>query len=406
MMVGVSALTGGSMMYASHLKNQTNMVAAQQMKDVSRVFERYVTDNYAQLLSDAAVTGWARVPMDALQPQYLNNAFLNKNAFGQEYVLAVRQPAPDVADLEAVVFTDGGEEIPPDRALSIAQAVGASGGFTLKGGSPTQVRATFDGYNLDLSNFGDAAPTTAGKLVSAIFVNEIGSLSMDYLYRKEIHGRPELNRMYTNLDMNENDIEAIKHVSAQTANISDHLESGDISASGQIEAGTDIIATMTLKGKEVQAEVDVRAGRDLIADRNLSAGGTVKGNTLVPTLVVAPNSFCTGYETGSVAKTSTGKLLSCQSGVWKEASSGDFGGAYRFTHPYDPIKWYKIKNNDCLPARQRQDNQFLNPVTGTCSCPPGYGYHVLNKEVLFGNTGGDADETYIRGYAYGIICMR
>jgi len=338
MMVGVSALTGGSMMYASHLKNQTNTVAARQMRDVSHAFGRYVTDHYEQLLSDAAATGWVRVSVTALQPQYLSDAFSNRNAFGQEHVLAVRKPAYGVANLEAVVFTTGGEEIPPDQALSIAQAVGASGGFTLKGGSPGEVRATFDGYNLDLNDFGDPAPDTGGKLVSAIFMNEVGSTAMDYLYRKEIHDRPELNRMYTNLDMNGNDINNVQHLSAKNIRVMENvvvandIEGGSLHATQNMEVGGDAIVTASLRAQDLHATTKISAGNDVIVAGQATAGGNVIGNVLVPTLIAKAGQSCASYGTGAIAKNANGLVLSCQkNGIWHtERASASGNGNGRF----------------------------------------------------------------------------
>jgi len=338
MMVGVSALTGGSMMYASHLKNQTNMVAAQQMKDVSHAFERYVTDHYEQLLSDAQATGWARVPVEELQPQYLSDAFFNRNAFGQQHVLAVRKPAYDAANLEAIVFTTGGEDIPPDQALSIAQAIGASGGFTIKGASPGQVRATFDGYNLDLSNFGDPAPDTGGKLVSAIFMNEVGSTGMDYLYRKEIHDRPELNRMYTNLDMNGNDLNNIQYLNTKNIRsmgdvvVANDIESGSLHAAQNMEVGGDAIVTASLRAQDIHAATKISASNDVLVAGQATAAGNVIGGVLVPTLIAKAGHTCAGYGTGAIARTATGLLLSCQkNGIWhteRPSASGSGNGRF------------------------------------------------------------------------------
>jgi len=357
MMVAVSALTGGATLYASHLKNQTNTVAAQQMKDASRAFERYVIDNYAQLLADAHATGWARVPVEALRPQYLSNAFVNKNAFGQEYVFAVRQPPGSTANLEAVVFTTGGEEIPSEQALAIAQAVGANGGFTLKGGSPSQVRATFDGYNLDLNDFGDPAPDAAGKLVSAIFMNEVGSETMDYLHRRNIPGHPELNRMETTLGMNGNDIDNVQdtntqYVSATGDIVADgHVTGKNARVVGDVTVGENAIITASLSVHDLHAVNNITAGTDVQA-HNLDATGNVTGTALITTLKAARGSSCKGYPVGSITTTVNGVIVSCRSnGIWGVAVMGKYGGS--------------------VPRHKKYGGGY-NTVTGEAGCPPGY----------------------------------
>jgi len=338
MMVATAAIGSGGMMYASHLKNQTNMVAAQQMKDVSRAFERYITDNYAQVLSDTRAMGWLRVPVSELVPQYLKQSFSNQNVFGQEYVLAVKRPVssmPNHTGLDAVVFTTGGEEISSDRALSIAQAIGTSGGFTLKGGSPTQVRSTFDGYNLDLNDFGDPAPDSTGKLVSAIFMGEGGSMTMDYLHRERVAGRPELNRMDTSLDMNDNNIDKIQNLNTQNVHVSQDLyANGRIDGSNlyieeNLEVGGDAIITASLNANEIHALNNIMVGNDLIADGNMEFSGNAVGRTLMPTLAVKIGSSCTAYPVGAIAKSKGGELVSCwKTGFWQKAIVGEFGGSY------------------------------------------------------------------------------
>jgi len=360
MMVATAAIGSGGMMYASHLKNQTNMVAAQQMKDVSRAFEQYITDNYAQVLSDTRAMGWLRIPVDELVPQYLKQSFNNQNVFGQEYVLAVKRPVsamPNHTGLDAVVFTTGGEEIPSDRALAIAQTIGTGGGFTLKGGSPVQVRATFDGYNLDLRDFGDPAPDTTGKLVSAIFMGEGGSMTMDYLHRERVAGRPELNRMDTNLDMGDNNIEKIQNLNTQNVHVSQNLSaSGRIDGNSlhigeNLEVGGDAIITASLNANEIHALNNITVGNDLIADGNMEFSGNAMGRTLMPTLTVKIGSSCIAYPVGAIAKSKGGELVSCwKTGFWQKAIAGEFGGSYLSGRKYSSY----------------------NSATGGYGCPSGF----------------------------------
>lgn len=74
------------------------------------------------------------------------------------------------------------------------------------------------------------------------------------------------------------------------------------------------------------------------------------------TFVTEGNGCGTGVSTGATAFSSTGMLLSCQSGVWKAAGSGGtWGGSF----------W--SQSGSCING---------NPLTGACSCPAGYNANV------------------------------
>ncbi len=111
----------------------------------------------------------------------------------------MRQPNRANNALEAIVYSTGGEVISNKNALSIALEVGSSGGYTLSAGDGITVQSTFGGYTLSLAQYGASG---FGKLVSALFVTEIGAKQSDsYLSRTAVTGRPDLNQMRTNIDM-------------------------------------------------------------------------------------------------------------------------------------------------------------------------------------------------------------
>lgn len=70
--------------------------------------------------------------------------------------------------------------------------------------------------------------------------------------------------------------------------------------------------------------------------------------------IVVEGAACPGV--GATGFSSTGLLLSCQSGVWKAAGSGGtWGGSF----------W--SQSGSCING---------NPLTGACSCPAGYNANV------------------------------
>jgi len=85
---------------------------------------------------------------------------------------------------------------------------------------------------------------------------------------------------------------------------------------------------------------------------------------------------------GTVASSHESELLTCQSGVWQRASSG-FGGAYSLNHPRG--------------CRHYTGVSTANPVTGQCSCPPGFAGVIVSA-------GGKWTET--EGWTTGYVCVR
>lgn len=86
--------------------------------------------------------------------------------------------------------------------------------------------------------------------------------------------------------------------------------------------------------------------------------------------------------TGTIASTHDGELLSCQFGVWQRASSS-FGGAYSINHPRG--------------CRHYTGVSTANPLTGQCSCPPGFAGVIVSA-------GGKWSET--EGWTTGYVCVR
>lgn len=86
--------------------------------------------------------------------------------------------------------------------------------------------------------------------------------------------------------------------------------------------------------------------------------------------------------TGTIASSHDGELLTCQFGLWQRASSG-FGGAYSSNYPHG--------------CRHYSGISTANPVTGQCSCPPGFAAVIVSA-------GGKWTET--EGWTTGYVCVR
>lgn len=102
-------------------------------------------------------------------------------------------------------------------------------------------------------------------------------------------------------------------------------------------------------------------------DPALQGGLSVAGNTSVAGNIDAggyvtvgaretPGHSC-GVQPGTLAKSAGGELLSCESGVWRQAGGG-FGGSYSINYPLGCVHYTGVST--------------ANPRTGQCSCPEGY----------------------------------
>ena len=383
LIIATAAIAAGGMFYAEYLNNVTNKATADQLKDVSDAFAKYIQDNYAPIIAALPASKIAAISFTSLQPDYLDSKFVNQNPWQQSYVLTVRQPDPLKNILEAIVYTKGGEVIPANNASSIAQMVGSGGGYTQAGGDPNAVIANFDGFTLNLTSY-NAAPGGTGKLVSAIFMNETGVIISDYLYRNAITGRPELNRMNTALDMNSKNVDNVGNltsptgnIQAQTGTVQGHTiisdttiqAAGDITSTGgqihgvtmvsdtTIQAGTNITAGGTVSSSALSVAGAATVG-SLAATTTVAAGSTVSGASLVSsggitaasdvttsggdirattgkvqgtsvksdtmiTMQVGAGSEGSGCTTGTISLDGSGRLLSCVGGAWR---GGTYGG--------------------------------------------------------------------------------
>lgn len=323
LIIAIFAMTLGASIYSDYLKNQSNQVTAQQMVDVSRAFAKYMQDNYAHVLNEAGPTGLVNISIDELKPDYISESFKNMNPFGQEYVFAARKPDPTKNMLEAIVYTRGGDAIEPNRALAISQMIGASGGFTLKDGDEFAVRSTFDGFDLNLADY-DANPGGSGKLVSALFLNEMGMIATDFLYRNAVPGHPELNRMNTSIDMGGNSLNNTDTVNAVRANVAGEVVAGGVTASGDVR-GNNLIATDAVYGNNFTAYGGVTAGH-MFSHGDIATNSQVRGNTVRANGRLSGGEYLQldgtanlgwGCEGNLIARNAEGKVLTCQGGIWK-----------------------------------------------------------------------------------------
>ncbi len=195
-------------MGATQLNKQA---AAKQLVKVAEAATLYIADNYDALQNTATDTSAAVVSLsDIISGGYLPDSFGN-NPWKQTYTLYVLEPTGK--NLEGLVLTSGGMPTNTEFENSIIPATAALAGSVagyvptglISGQSTSVIEGAFGGWELDISGT-DIPNPGAGHLAAYVPFSENAATS-DYLYRSAVPLHPELNQMWTTLDMYGNDIE-------------------------------------------------------------------------------------------------------------------------------------------------------------------------------------------------------
>lgn len=367
----MAAITLFTILYAGYIKIEQNKiesvrseVAGQQLNEIAKAANRYIADNYSTLMGVATSTQPVLIRISDLKAaNILDSSVSTTNAYGQALCALVLQPSP--GKLTGLVVTEGGEEINDIDLATMVGSVGASGGgiytdtptalIGARGGwavntspytNPNQLGETCSGASGNVS-------LTAGHAAVALWF-ENNDLTAGFLYREAIPGRPELNRMATNLDMGSNDITNAGAVGATSANVSGNVTSGSVTTG-------DITANRMVDRNNTGYYVDPAS----ISRTNVS-----RPNYIEPQATVTENTGCS--PNGRIAKDSTGKILSCQSGIWK-GNSGNTTlralNAYWITSEKDSDTVYSCNTGYYVDAIRQYSNGFGNYTSLRCVQP-------------------------------------
>lgn len=370
--------------YAGWQQEKVWTNTASHLSFVSDAGKRYVRDNRDTLLTQVA-GGPVVITGATLRTQgYLPAGFSLTNDSGQTYQLAVAKDPGQSGQLVAFVLTTGGSEIPYKGLRQIATDTEGMGGYVWP--ANTAVGAN-GGWQAKLGDYGLSGQQ--GRLAAFLSADVLGTDAdeSDRLYRYQVTGRPDLNRMHTAIDMNSNDINNGGTVNAATG-----------AFTGKVTAGTDVTAGNNLTaGNGITANNDIRSNNGWIItggskgwmnetygggfymsddqwvrsvnNKSIYTGGQVLGGTVraggrlstgdVLQLDAVNTAGAGCSPNGLVSRDAAGGILSCQDGVWKTPASE--GGQYVLRKLWP--------GGQLAPEDQGQCQG--NPVTGNCSCPDG-----------------------------------
>lgn len=314
----------GYMRYAEYMNERTWDVMALHMDTVTRAAQHYIRDNYATLQNQ--VNGGASVTVSGQTLRdkgYLPTGFSLTNFNTQSYQVGIARAPQKTSQLEAFVLTTGGQPIEFKGLRYISQSLSGMGGYLY----PDNIANGADGgWQMKLTAYGLSGQS--GHLVDWLSADVLGGGNdeSDRLYRFQVNGRPDLNRMHTDIDMGNN---AVSNAST-------------ITASGDIKTSSGWIVTHDSKGWMNETHnggfymdddnwVKSLNGKGIYTSGQLK-GGTVRsdgrasvGEYLQLDGIANEGSGCS--LNGLVSRTTDGALLFCQNSIWRGA--GKSNGAYQ-----------------------------------------------------------------------------
>lgn len=377
---------------------------ASHLSFVTQAGKRYVRDNRDTLLTQVAV-GPVVITGATLRTQgYLPAGFSLTNDSGQTYQLAVAKDPGQAGQLVAFVLTTGGSEIPFEGLRQIASDADGMGGYVW----PANTAVGADGgWQAKLGDYGLSGQQ--GHLAAFLSADALGTDAdeSDRLYRYQVTGRPDLNRMHTAIDMNGNNINSGGTVNAATGAFTGQVSAGtNVTAGGNITASGNMTANGNVTANNaITANNDIRSNNGWIITRgnkgwinetygggftmtdndwvrsvnnkNIYTGGQMRagtlrsdgdvsaGGVLSQDQVNSPGAAC--GKTGAISHDATGAILSCQAGVWAKSTQGRTGYYCRRTSfdkgRSDDYVGYSPRTDDDCPVIQ--PGQAPN---GYCSC--------------------------------------
>ncbi|VAF55678.1 shufflon system plasmid conjugative transfer pilus tip adhesin PilV [Enterobacter hormaechei] len=297
----------------------------------------YVGRNYATLLSATSTTAPTVITTAMLKNTgFLPSGFTETNSQGQRMNTYLVRNGQNTELLQGMVVSSGGSVYPAKALRLISRDIKTGfGGYIDDGKTATGALRT---WKIPLSSYG--ATSGNGHIVVLLSTDELSGAQEDNdrLYRFQVNGRPDLNKMHTAIDMGGNNLNSVGTINGKTGTFSGNVSGLNGIFSQNITAGAQV------KGATVRADSDISAGRNITATNevsgatvkatgNLSAGGVLQlGQVNVAGIACYPN--------GLISRDASGGVLSCQSGVWisgsiyngSYSSLGAFKGSYSGTN--------------------------------------------------------------------------
>lgn len=338
----------GTTKWNDYLQQREWQVVAAQTSRFTVAVKSYAARYYDTLLNSSTTTVPVVITPAMLKSTgFLEAGFSDTNSSGHTYRAAVIRNATNTSQLQALVFTQGGVGLPFLALRQIAiDITNGLGGYIWDG---TNATGAMNSWSVPLSSFG--VSTTNGHIVALLTTDELGAArnENDRLYRFSVTGKPDLNKMHTDIDMGSNNLNNANAVNAQTGNFS-----GDVNASGAVTAGGNVTSTggwLVSRGNLGWLNADHGGGFYMtdndwvrsVNDKNIYTGGMMLGGSVrsngrlssgeVLQLDQVNTAGVGCGPNGLVSRDGSGGILSCRDGVWT-ASSGTATNINVYQCPY------------------------------------------------------------------------
>ena len=311
----------------------------------------YVGHNYVTLLNASTTTAPTVITTAMLKSTgFLPSGFTETNSQGQKMQTYLVRNGQNIELLQGMVVSSGGSVFPARALRLIARDIKTGFGGYIEDG--ITITGALRAWKIPLSSYG--ASSGNGHLAVLLSTDELSGAQEDNdrLYRFQVNGRPDLNKMHTSVDMGGNNLNDVGNIGGQNGffnhtvsgangsftgnvNATNGIFTSNVNATNGIFAGTvsgangsfsqNLGAGGQVSGNTLWAGTDIGAGRNISATNqvsgatvyasgNLSAGGSLElGEINVAGWGCYPN--------GKISRDAEGGVLSCKSGAWKGSGS-------------------------------------------------------------------------------------
>lgn len=224
--LGIFSVAAASIFFGSgQYAHDTRLArATEHMKIFSEAASSYINDNRALMVDQADSTNLILLSVDTLKSSgYLPSGFSKTNGLGQHICAIVMEPTPN--RIQTLVVTEGGETLDDVSLSSFSAQIGNAGGaiFNL---DPTYIVGSGNSWRIPVSLYDNKTNTLntkcdgtpgrvrlfPGKPLSMNWSESNINTDQNYLFRTQVPGNPEANRMETNLSIGGNTLSGLQTV--------------------------------------------------------------------------------------------------------------------------------------------------------------------------------------------------
>lgn len=241
--------------------------AANQVAVLEAATVSYILGNATQPVLSGITPGNPLVMAPAAFPTtYLPATFQDFNVFGQKHAVVITQNSP--GQFEALVYTYGGDAIPDNVAIRVAQA-GPPNSVVYLSSDPANIEGAAGGEMIPIAQFQNAThPITVGHIGAHILPASLAA-EAPFLNRYAT-GNPDDNTMHTAIYMDGNDLDMGANASTTTGGGNINMAGGSVNTvGGGVNMGG---GTISMAGGNI-------TGADQINANTLTVQGTATATT-------------------------------------------------------------------------------------------------------------------------------